>query len=205
MSNLIQDWEPWCFPFVPQSGKHAMDVGGNIGVWASGLSQRFQRVTSMEPVPAMVARIEGLKLPNVTVIQKAAWICAAQLAFNVYGKCQHGDGGWSTVADQDARAEQPVEQITVEGITIDSLGLDIDFMKMDIEGAEVPAILGALRTIGRCRPQVLIECHEPEHFAWCVAFLDRHGYNLTTINGPGYEPATHSWAKHRWLFGKYYK
>ncbi len=41
----------------------------------------------------------------------------------------------------------------------DKFALRPDFLKMDIEGAEYDALLGAKKTISQCRPKLLIELH----------------------------------------------
>lgn len=49
----------------------------------------------------------------------------------------------------------------------------IDFLKMDIEGAELEALKGAVHTLKKCRPQLAI-ClyHKKEHFFEIPLFLD---------------------------------
>lgn len=56
------------------------------------------------------------------------------------------------------------EDGNVLGVTIDelvdSLGLPrLDWIKMDIEGAEVEALKGAMKTLSRYRPTLWIEFH----------------------------------------------
>jgi hypothetical protein len=47
---------------------------------------------------------------------------------------------------------------TVPMQTLDSFALDdVDFMKLDCEGYEYFATLGAIETICRCRPVVIVE------------------------------------------------
>ncbi len=75
--------------------------------------------------------------------------------------------------------EGPTEDATARTLTIDDFvaqqGLDrVDFIKMDIEGAETEALKGAEQTIVRCRPKMAI-ClyHRPEDFVTIPRFLDR--------------------------------
>ena len=60
-----------------------------------------------------------------------------------------------------ARITQKDSDRTVETITIDSFveqrNLErVDFIKMDIEGSEVPALTGAIKTIQRHKPKLAI-------------------------------------------------
>lgn len=60
--------------------------------------------------------------------------------------------------------------------SIDSFGLQrLDFIKIDIEGMEMDALMGARETIARCRPQLMIEkikSNETE----ITDFLKQRGY-----------------------------
>lgn len=66
-------------------------------------------------------------------------------------------------------------------ISIDSLGLErVDFLKIDIEGMEMEALIGSEKTIQRSRPQMLIErikSNENE----IKMFLKKHGYQLVGV------------------------
>lgn len=62
---------------------------------------------------------------------------------------------------------------TVDAI-VSELGLDrVDYLKMDIEGAEIEALKGSALTIGKFRPQLAISIyHEPSHFWRIPVMLD---------------------------------
>jgi hypothetical protein len=52
----------------------------------------------------------------------------------------------------------PHAKVAATEMTLDSLGLtDVSFMKIDIEGYEYYALLGAVDTITACRPVILYE------------------------------------------------
>ena len=52
----------------------------------------------------------------------------------------------------------PEDMYTVDMYSVDSLGLDrLDFLKLDVEGMEADVLQGALETIRRLRPILLIE------------------------------------------------
>jgi len=50
-----------------------------------------------------------------------------------------------------------METTRVVTLTVDELELDISFAKLDVQGAELPALQGMRRTIERCRPCLLVE------------------------------------------------
>lgn len=46
---------------------------------------------------------------------------------------------------------------TTPTVTVDALGVEPGFIKLDIQGMEVPALEGAAATLARCRPALLVE------------------------------------------------
>jgi hypothetical protein len=73
------------------------------------------------------------------------------------------------------------DDLTVRRVTVDSLELtDVKFMKLDVEGHEVPALLGAEKTIRRDRPTLIIELEA--RFQPISPVLD-------LLAGWGYEPS----------------
>jgi FkbM family methyltransferase len=55
-----------------------------------------------------------------------------------------------------------IEKITVEVKTLDSFNLNPDFIKIDVEGFEHKVLVGAQKTLDRCRPILLIEGVAPQ-------------------------------------------
>jgi hypothetical protein len=69
-------------------------------------------------------------------------------------------------------------------ITIDKLSADYfmpDFLKIDIDGGEVDALLGAEELIARHQPSMIIETHSVELEAECANLLAKAGYTITIV------------------------
>lgn len=51
--------------------------------------------------------------------------------------------------------------VGIESVTVDALfaGQNVDFIKYDVEGCELAALRGSVRTIKRCRPAMLVSCY----------------------------------------------
>lgn len=92
---------------------------------------------------------------------------------------------------------QPTPVVTLDEYC-ERLGLDrIDFIRMDIEGAELKALAGALGVIERDRPHVLIEIHPPMLQARfggsaeeVVELFRSRGYRMFALNGDRLEERT---------------
>lgn len=57
-----------------------------------------------------------------------------------------------------------------------------DFIKMDIEGAEVEALLGAGSILSEQRPDMLVEVHGRDQERRCLQILSSYGYALEIVD-----------------------
>lgn len=200
------EWEPWLAPYIPLGGRTALDIGANEGQWAQMLSHRFATVLAVEPSPHSAEILRSLNLPNVTVLECAAWLHGCDLPFALrHGESTKTDiecvSGHSAVACRDFhRGQFPAESITVRGEAMDDLRLEnVDFIKIDVEGGELLAIQGCTQIIERDHPTIVVECHAQENADWIMTWLTRCGYNLHHIHGPGYRPGDSNWLTHTWI------
>jgi FkbM family methyltransferase len=142
-----------------RAGLRVVDIGANIGYFTM-LSARLVgptgHVLAVEPNPRNARSIEASrrlnKFDNVTIAQVAAGRETGLLILNT----SHSNGTTSPLPDDSARI---FEAETVPCIPLDKLvdELHIDFVKVDVEGAEYNALLGGETMIRRCRPFILSE------------------------------------------------
>jgi FkbM family methyltransferase len=84
--------------------------------------------------------------------------------------------GDDSIADGCARLGGGGAADTVEAQTLDNLfaGERIDYLKMDIEGADLDALEGGRRLLRACRPVVAVAAyHKPEHVVEIAEFLQQ--------------------------------
>ncbi len=122
----------------------AVQAGGNCGVWAAWLAERFDKVVTVEPDPLNY------------------WCLTQNVPKNVLHKCAaFGDAPGMMGMDCDPKnvgAHQMAKGTGVKVITIDSLKLDAcDYLCLDIEGFEMNALRGAVETIKKFRPVIQVE------------------------------------------------
>ena len=146
--NYVRDWG------------RALDIGGNIGIFARAFAARFDEVVSFEPIPG-IRECLVRNVPSNVVVQPFA--LADQPGELIMHQLVKGSGG-SFIANHPGVAtltrEMPTgnRAVPVEVRTVDSFEFDrVNLMKLDIQGAEYLALRGAEDTIRRCRPVILIE------------------------------------------------
>jgi len=132
-----------------ESGQTFLDVGANIGhftLLAQTLVGADGQVISIEAAPEMRAKLEGnVALNNFpakhSVLEYAVWSSEKELEFNIAGEARQGMNSLRQVSS-------PSKTIKVKAQRIDNIITEkVDVMKMDVEGAEQEALLGAGRLL----------------------------------------------------------
>ena len=141
-ANWIVDW------------RVAIDGGVNLGDWTETMAERFPTVHAFEPgddlVEALGRRFSGR--PGVVLHHAGLWRQA--------GRCS-----LVTPPKRDSKRSRYIVPGAgdIATVALDELALDgVGLIKLDLEGAERDALIGAKETIGRCRPVLILE-------------VDRHG------------------------------
>lgn len=132
-------------------GRTFIDVGAHIGsVLGEVLRTSPGKVIAFEAIPAKAAHL-AKKFPAVVVHNCALLDHEGEERFFV----DNARSGYSSLA----RREGDVTEISVPLARMDSLvaEVDVDVIKIDVEGAELGVLRGAEDVIARCRPVVLFE------------------------------------------------
>jgi FkbM family methyltransferase len=125
----------------------ALDIGAHVGLWTSPLAFEFDRVLAFEPVPEFVECWHAnIVMPNTTLIECALGDRSSSVAI-----CRHAENSGNAHVDPAGGGGLPM-------LRLDELELEnIDFVKIDTEGYELPVIVGGLKTIKRCKPFMIVE------------------------------------------------
>ena len=142
-----------------ESGDTVIDAGGCFGDTAlimAGSAGADGRVYSFEPVPDQIVVFERNLARNpdlasrIVIVRKAA----SSDSGRTVGFSRIGAGSRETT-----KGEIAVETLSIDDL-VEGEGLPkVDFIKMDIEGAETRALKGAMRTIRRFRPKLGISVY----------------------------------------------
>lgn len=137
--------------FMPKGGT-ALDVGAWYGPWTQRMRNLADQVVAIEPNEKLALSISNA-FPEVQVVRAVAsdHEGSAELFLPENGPAV----GTSSLEYGAGRS------VTVPRVTIDGLGLsDVRFLKIDVEGHELPALRGAAETIHRDGPVLLVEVEE---------------------------------------------
>jgi FkbM family methyltransferase len=149
-----------------RGGDIVLDVGANIGVFTKkALALGASKVVAIEPVPANVECLKRnlqreIREGRVVVVEKGAWDKEDVLEMNI----DAGNAAAHSFARQ--RGPQQTRQLlpltTIDRIAAD-LGLPrVDFIKMDIEGAERRAVDGAKDVLKKFHPWLALSVYHLE-------------------------------------------
>lgn len=140
--------------------RRALDVGANVGIFSRDFATRFQEVVAFEPMPR-VRECLNLNVPaNVRVEPHA--IADEPGVLQMYPTAKNSGGSFICNHPQVMVPEEatlkPNRSLEVEVRSIDSFEFDaVDLIKLDIQGAEYSALVGARETIIRHRPVLMVE------------------------------------------------
>ena len=134
-----------------------IDVGAHLGTFTRIALQRGARqVVAIEPDSVNAtcfARSFADEIADgrVRLVEAAAWHSAGALEFETGGASQTGH-----IAGTHTAKTVTVRAVTLDGL-LDELQLGrVDFIKMDIEGAERHALAGARKLLARHKPRLAI-------------------------------------------------
>jgi FkbM family methyltransferase len=167
--------------------RNAVDAGANKGVYTYFLARYAKHCFAYEPNPkihAILAR--AARSPKVTVRHAALSNAPGEATLMIpirSGRISNQTGSLRT----DLVSKQEHLEVKVEACRLDDEPVDdVGFIKIDVEGFERAVIEGALETIARCRPVMLVEIEEKNSGEKPEAIIDwikSLGYRCLYLSG----------------------
>lgn len=171
------------------SGALALDVGANEGQFSMRLSQRYARVVAFEINAALTTELAAHAGSRVRIVGQGLSSRAGAATLYIPVLDDFPLTGWASLAPGNCPDTSIHQELPVTIATLDSFALaDIGFMKIDVEGHELEVLRGALQTLSRSRPTLLVEIKEPNLDAVreLLAKLDYREHRLADLAGiPG--------------------
>jgi FkbM family methyltransferase len=167
--------------FNPKSGEIVVDVGAHIGLYSLIAAKKVGpsgKVIAIEPDPEnctlLQMNLELNGLTNVTILKHAAFSSSSTLKLYLPGK-ERGFTKLSTIMPSRAVTEDYLE---VAATTLDQLMLhqgitEVNWIKIDVEGAELEVLKGATATLSvSTNIALLIEVHNVNNMDLHSAIVD---------------------------------
>ena len=186
---------------LPLEGKVVFDIGAFEGVITLFFASRAKQVFSWEPNPRNYSRaVENVrlnKLSNVQLLNRGISNAAGTLDL-LYDPLMPGAGSAeSAIRNQIGASVRSAKKIAIPVARLDD---EIaahqlpppDFIKIDIEGMELPALQGMRQLLREKHPQLYIEMHgatlkdKIENSRAVVGFLEECGYRIYDVEHADY-------------------
>ena len=134
----------------------AIDIGANVGVWSYWLSKHAKKVESFEPNPKIFNVLKNIKIKNVNTYN----IALSNKSGSVDLLIPKGSKGFSNQGASLSSIKVQGEHKSLAKCLDEYNFLDVNFIKIDVEGHEHEVIEGAKETIKKCKPTMVIEMEE---------------------------------------------
>jgi FkbM family methyltransferase len=168
-----------------------IDCGAGEGLFSLLVARRCSKVYAIEPLPRFVQamKLSFSRFGNVSIIPCALADYAAEAKLSQMGIS-------SSLVGPRKNA------ITIRIETVDNLffkkGINIDYMKADLEGYELEMLRGASKTIESCNPKIAITTyHRNDHADRISRFLKdinpKYKIKLKGLHACGAYVMLHAW------------
>lgn len=153
-----KDQRGYAYQFV-ENWACAIDVGANVGIFSRDFATRFTKVLAIEPLRENLECLRENVPQNVEILPFAVGDregkCDIALPNKTLGNA-HIVNVHDILSDHEAVNAGSIETVDIK--TIDSLNLNaVGLIKIDVQGAELIVLQGAVETIKRCRPVIMLE------------------------------------------------
>jgi FkbM family methyltransferase len=154
----------------------SVDIGANMGMYTRQLSKLTPRVHAFEPTREMAALLRRTSPRNVVVHEVALSdkVGSGELHLPII----KGEQATTRASLETLEGPQSDQTVAVRRFD-DEIEEQVGFMKIDVEGHELPVLRGAQQTIEDSRPIVMVECeerHNPGGFAKLHDLFGALGY-----------------------------
>jgi FkbM family methyltransferase len=143
---------------IARRGRTFIDVGSHIGFYTMALAPGFRRVIAFEPSRFQYGWLRRNASLNAYDHVLCEHVALGDIAGTAILNVLSYEGGLNSLSPEVAHGKTILDHYVVPVEVLDDRGLsDVDLLKIDVEGFEIPVLRGAIRTIGASRPVILIE------------------------------------------------
>ena len=174
--NYIEDLMMYGSRFIKKDSV-CLDAGANQGIFTLAflsLCSDKGKVVSIEPFKYATSILKkNLLINNFKNCKVLNKVLSDKENKNYTLDYSKGVGKASIIFDRKKK-----NTLRVKSVTIDSIfrGSRLDFIKLDIEGAELLALIGGKHTISKYKPIISLECR-PTEFKKIQSLLHKYSYS----------------------------
>lgn len=165
--------------YLVDPAKTSVDAGANKGVYTYYLAKLCRHVYAYEPNPKIFGLLRrSVRGANVSLRQTALSDVTGRDMLIVPRRKAGYSNQLATLRKDKFGGEVREVPVETRRLDDDDVG-DVGFIKIDVEGLERQVLVGAQRTIARCRPRLLVEIqeeHTGEPLAETLGFVCGLGY-----------------------------
>lgn len=181
------------FRALVHPGDHVADVGAHVGSHTLALAALVGEsgmVRAFEPEPTTYRLLldnigANLKLGEVLLDVRNCGLGDREQVIESPLPDHRNPGGYSLLANGLIGSETQKIQLRA----LDDLGIErLDFIKADVEGAELSVLRGGQETIARCRPILYVEADREGSFDPLVQWMTGHEYRVYIHKPPLFNP-----------------
>lgn len=176
--------EPYERYFRVCPGEIVLDVGAGIGSFTIPAAMKAKKVIAVEANPENIVwlrkNVSENRLQNVHIIEKAAWNRKESLRLWL----STGSIGMHSLVKRMGGKNLKVQADTLDNIALEARAKKIDFVKLDIEGAEIETLEGAKHILNETK-KVVLETHlrDGKKTTFTIQrFLKARGFRVSTVN-----------------------
>lgn len=170
------------FEEIIREGSVVFDIGAHVGFYtllASELVGSSGKVFAFEPLPRNLrflrSHLEINCITNVKVIEAAV--------LDVSGTTSFEEGPNSSEGHIISTGSLEVRTVSLDALVRSGEVPLPDFMKIDVEGAEMLVLSGATQVLESGQPTLFLATHARDVHHHCCKFLQSLGYTLEPITG----------------------
>ncbi len=182
-----------------KEGDTVFDIGANVGFYsliASKIVGDRGNVYAFEPAPRNVHYLKRHFDLNTCTNSKVFIGGVSNKKDVVY--FNDGDHAATGFLSQE-KSGLLVPVISLDELIADQIILRPNLMKIDVEGAEVDVLHGALQTLKEFHPTIFLSTHSEQIHQECIELLKSLGYTLSPLNSSTVETSTEILATYKIL------
>ena len=155
-----------------------------------------KHITIFEPNVIMAAECRSIKKRRCEITVYEIGLGAKEAEFELFTPAYNGITFWGLASQNKEQLadrfgphnvwrfkshQLEIKSSLIKVRTLDSYDIRADFIKIDVEGSEIEVLLGAMKTIRKSRPVIMVECTGT--YRDVKLMLELEGYLNYELNG----------------------